>query len=215
MQKINRETKIKKKISERIENEKLELKKLILKASAELFLEKGYEKFSLRQVAEKIGYSATTIYLYFKDKDELLFSVILAGFEIFHKMLIEAAHNEKEDLEKVMATGRAYIKFGLEYPLYYQVMFMQRADFLFKNNPKDDESVISSFSVLKELVKKLLDKGVFKQKEHAEELYSNILWANLHGIISLYIVMPQMYNTEMVLEIAETSISMCIDGLKK
>lgn len=56
----------------RREQEKEELQQLILKAAGELFLEQGYDRFSLRQVAERIGYSATTIYLYFEDKDDLL-----------------------------------------------------------------------------------------------------------------------------------------------
>jgi AcrR family transcriptional regulator len=49
-------------------------------AAGALFLEQGYERFSLRKVAERIGYSPTTIYLYFRDKDDLLFTVVDEGF---------------------------------------------------------------------------------------------------------------------------------------
>ena len=62
-------------IRHRRDQEKQELRQTILNAAGELFLEQGYERFSLRKVAERIGYSPTTIYLYFRDKDDLLFTV--------------------------------------------------------------------------------------------------------------------------------------------
>ena len=54
---------------------KEEFRREILDAARELFLSEGYEKFSMRRLAEKIGYSTPTIYLYFKDKDDLLFAI--------------------------------------------------------------------------------------------------------------------------------------------
>ncbi len=45
----------------------------ILSAARELFSCDGYENFSMRKLARRIGYSPTTIYLYFRDKDDLLF----------------------------------------------------------------------------------------------------------------------------------------------
>ncbi len=55
------------------------MRQAILTASTELFLEHGYHNFSLRQVAEKIGYSPGTIYLYFQDKDAILFTIMEEG----------------------------------------------------------------------------------------------------------------------------------------
>src|SRR2546428_13605803 len=72
-------------------HEKQELRAAILAAAGKLFDEQGYERFSLRQVAELIGYSPTTIYLYFKDKDDLLFTVVDEGFDRFGQQLADAA----------------------------------------------------------------------------------------------------------------------------
>jgi AcrR family transcriptional regulator len=52
-----------------------EFRREILDSARELLIKEGYEKFSIRKLAEKIGYSPTTIYLYFKDKDDLLFEI--------------------------------------------------------------------------------------------------------------------------------------------
>ena len=56
----------------RREQEKEELRQTILKAAGALFLEQGYDGFSMRHLAESIGYSPATLYLYFRDKDDLL-----------------------------------------------------------------------------------------------------------------------------------------------
>src|SRR5215213_6311078 len=76
---------------QRRDQEKQDVRQVILDAAADLFREHGYERFSLRQVAERIGYSPTTIYLYFTDKDDLLFTVADVGFMRFGEQLVAAA----------------------------------------------------------------------------------------------------------------------------
>lgn len=190
MKKTTQKEKLKEAISERIEKEKLLLKQLILSSAGELFLEFGYEKFSMRKVAERIGYSATTIYLYFKDKDDLLFSILTEGFFIFNEMLQKASEMEGNTIEKLESIGISYIEFGLQYPVYYQMMFMQRTDFLFKAPPDQDSPIVKSFEVLGNLVKKAIDEGFFKNIENAEGIYGRSLWAMTHGLVSLHTCMP-------------------------
>jgi hypothetical protein len=84
---------------ERRSLQKQELRSSILVAAAELFLEHGYEHFSMRQVAERIGYSATTIYLYFENKDDLLFEVVSDGWQRFSDDFLAAAAAADEPLE--------------------------------------------------------------------------------------------------------------------
>ena len=50
-----------------------EFRREILDAARELFINEGYEKFTMRRLAEKIGYSPTTLYIYSRGKDDLLF----------------------------------------------------------------------------------------------------------------------------------------------
>ena len=54
-------------IKERRAREKEQLRRQILSAARELFVNEGYENVSMRKIANKIEYSPTTIYLYFKD----------------------------------------------------------------------------------------------------------------------------------------------------
>ena len=57
----------------RKEKQKQEIRSLILEESMKLFVEEGFSKVSVRKIAERIQYSPTTLYLYFKDKNEILF----------------------------------------------------------------------------------------------------------------------------------------------
>src|SRR5688500_18400357 len=86
---------------ERREHEKRELRQAILETAGRLFVAQGYDGFSLRQVAEQIGYSPATIYLYFKDKDDLLFTVVDEGFMRFGAALQAAADGTEEPWERL------------------------------------------------------------------------------------------------------------------
>src|SRR4030095_1516509 len=99
---------------DRREQQKEDLRRIILDAAGELFLERGYEGFSMRRVAERIGYSATTIYRYYEGKDDLLFAVVNEGFSEFARQLMEAADGAGRPLKRIEALWHAYARFGLK-----------------------------------------------------------------------------------------------------
>lgn len=66
---------------ERILREKAELKMKIMQAAADILIKEGYEKTTIRKVAQAIEYSPRTVYLYFKDKDTMLMEIIEMGFQ--------------------------------------------------------------------------------------------------------------------------------------
>lgn len=67
-------------IAERKEREKQELRTRIIETTAKILIEEGYEKTTIRKVADAIEYSPRTVYLYFRDKDSLLMEIIEDGF---------------------------------------------------------------------------------------------------------------------------------------
>jgi AcrR family transcriptional regulator len=197
---------------ERRKQEKQDLREVILRAASRLFAEHGYERFSLRQVAEQIGYSPTTIYLYFKDKDDLLFAVVEEGFVRFGQQLADAAASKEEPIARLGALGRAYISFGLQNPVHYQLMFMQRADFLIGFRPGEDKPRIDAFRVLHDTVQYGIDAGAVRPGD--VEAYSDALWALVHGVVALAISMP-FIPAERIQRSAETALAMSIDGLRQ
>jgi AcrR family transcriptional regulator len=181
-------------IRRRREQEKQDLRQAILQAAGELFLEKGYKDVSMRQVAERIGYSATTIYLYFENKDDLMFAVVDQGFDHFSAQLAAAAESTDDPRERLKAIGRAYVGFGLNNPMHYEMMFMRRIDFLFACREGETQPRIAAFNVLRQSVQAAMDAGVLAGDDVL--VYSNALWAQVHGIVSMRITMPQ-FNDEM------------------
>ncbi len=195
---------------QRREQQKQELRSEIVEAAAKLFLEQGYERFSLRQVAEHIGYSPTTIYLYFEDKDDLLFTVLDDGFIRFGQQLLEAAQSTADPKERLLAIGRAYLNFGLSNPGYYQLMFMQRSDFLHNSRKGEARPRIAAFEILQQVVGEAIEAGVLRSG--GVESYSDALWAVVHGIVSLAISGPK-FDPARVQRAAQVSLLMAFDGL--
>lgn len=62
--------------------QKADVKKLILSAAKKLFIEEGYRETSIRKIAAEIGYSPTTIYIYYKDKNDIVYALHQEGFSM-------------------------------------------------------------------------------------------------------------------------------------
>ncbi len=185
---LTRSERLKAQSAERREKQKLELRARILEAATELFLAHGYSGFSLRQVAERIGYSPTTVYLYFENKEDLLFEVLLEGFEQFGTLMKDAYDSDPDPLNKITAMGRAYIAFGVARPAHYRLMFMERGDFLLRENPRDQRSTLDSFDYLARAVHEAHAAGLLRPGDPMEHVYS--LWAGVHGLTALFVSMP-------------------------
>ncbi len=196
---------------QRRESEKQELRHAILQAASDLFVERGYEGFSLRQVAERIGYSPTTIYLYFADKDSLIFALLDDAFDQFGTALRQATDPITDPLAKLEALGRAYVRFGLTHPLHYQVMFVMRGDFLQQARAAETEPRIASFRVLRDTVAYAIASGSLRPGD--VDAISLLLWAIMHGIVSLAISMPLIVTPERVAEVEQDALMLIWRGL--
>ena len=110
-------------IAERKEREKTERRQAILDAAQHLFLEEGFEKVSMRNIAEAIEYSPATIYLYFKDKNELLFALQNQAFGQLAQAF-ESVFTVAQPLERLSAVGHKYLEFAFEHPELFELMFI-------------------------------------------------------------------------------------------
>lgn len=68
-------------IRARRQQEKEEMRKTILAAATTIIITDGYEKLSMRKIADMIDYSPTTIYLYYKDKAQIVDDIALQMYE--------------------------------------------------------------------------------------------------------------------------------------
>jgi AcrR family transcriptional regulator len=205
-----RATRLKEASKKRRETQKADLRQEILVAATKLFEEKGYEGFSLRQVAEGIGYSPTTIYLYFKDKDDLLLNVVYDGFKLFGESLQNAYNSVTDPLERFRAVGWAYFHFAMSHPIHYRLMFMQRGEFLRQTPPAGYDSVIDSFGVIQRTIAEGIAAGVMRPGD--VRAFSTLIWANVHGVVSLILTSSHV-NVDM--EEARHLFEMQLDAIKR
>lgn len=171
-------------ISERREKEKQEMRNAILDAAMKLFIEDGYESVSIRKIAEQIEYSPSTIYLYFEDKDAIFFELHNIGFAEFYKHQMEV-QNITDPLERLMASGRAYLNFALEHTQYYDLMFIARAPGVKIKQFSNWKCGDRSYDVLRKNVSECIEAGYFKDGD--ADAIAFVLWSLMHGMLSLYI----------------------------
>jgi AcrR family transcriptional regulator len=178
--------------AKRRHDHKLETRDAIFRAAAELLDEAGYEAFSLRKLAARIGYTPTTIYRYFHDKDELVGAVMLQGYAAFTNALRAAADRAGDPFARIDALGQAYVEFGLAHPVMYRVLFMQRPDIWLRMPPERVAAVCGSdaFELVVSAVRQAVATGR-SRTTHAENA-SLALWALMHGIVSLCLAMPRL-----------------------
>jgi AcrR family transcriptional regulator len=106
-----------------------DLKRALTDAALQLVQEKGPKGFTLREVARRAGVSAAAPYRHFADKTQLLAAAATQGFVQLHETLDGTAAATMTDLaEQVVAMGRAYIRWAVGHPDYYQVMFGSELD---------------------------------------------------------------------------------------
>jgi AcrR family transcriptional regulator len=197
---------------QRRENQKQEVREAILKAASELFLTHGYAGFSIRQVAEHIGYSPGIIYFYFADKDEVLFTLVDQGFQQFGEQFKAAFDSTTDPRERLLHMARVYLRFGIQNPAHYQLMFMQRTDYFLRPLLERTDK-LRTFDILTAAVSEAIKSGVLVDDDVLKT--SDTLWAALHGAVCLATLMPGFDEDrihsllEKVLQFVTTGIHKC------
>jgi AcrR family transcriptional regulator len=165
------------------EDEIQDFRDRLVAVASTLFVERGYSGVTLRALAEGIGCSPTTPYRYFQDKDEIFAAVRTAAYEHFGATLEAAALAVTDPLERLREIGRAYVRFGIEYPEAYQLMFALR-----QTQPDDYPDLraaeLRSWTPLCTAVEAAIDSGEISGD--SEEV-AHLCWSGVHGIVSLHL----------------------------
>ena len=195
-------------IKERRERQKVHLREEILEAARELFLKEGVENVSMRAIAKKIEYSPTTIYLYFKDKWDLLHSICEEAFAKLEREL-EAIKKDEGDAVECLRRGTiAYVNFGLGHPNHYRVVFMTPHP-IHCDNPYQFSGSAGekSFMYLVSQIQRGMEQGKFRRGDPM--LVAQTAWSAMHGLTSLLIMMPEFPWVErntLIHELADTLV---------
>jgi AcrR family transcriptional regulator len=159
----------------------------ILAAARDLLAETGNkDAVSVRAVAERVGVTTPSIYLHFKDKDDLLDAVCAEVFEALAVALSEASALEGGPLERLIAQGRAYVRFALEKPEHYRLAFMTTGEQKNVDDVLNDTCFVQVLAVVQEC----MDAGIFPPDPAGPIRVGLQLWSAAHGLASLLIYKP-------------------------
>src|SRR5256712_12226101 len=111
-------------VRDRRARQKQLLRQQILDAARALLVREGYDSLSMRRVAERIDYSPTAIYLHFKDKQELVFSLCEESFAKLARELETLADEYPDPLGRLRKGMERYVAFGLTNPNHYILAFV-------------------------------------------------------------------------------------------
>lgn len=171
-------------ISERRERDRQKMRKMILETAMDLFIQDGYDRVSIRRIAERIEYSPTTVYLYFMDKDEIFFDLHEEGFQKLIQYQKKAL-SIKDPLERLFKSGEVYLKFAFENPEYYNLMFIFEAPMRKIADVEQWGCGMESYGIHKKMVADCIEAGCFE----AENVDTAALafWGFVHGLATLAI----------------------------
>jgi AcrR family transcriptional regulator len=173
-------------IAERKEREREEMRERILQGAQKVFLANGYEKTSIRTIADAIEYSPATIYLYYKDKNALLFAL---HEQAFLKMMGEFAvlSTIADPFDRLIEMGNLYINYAIKNPELYDLMFIMEAP-MESLACRDElwEDGMKSFGLLKAIIGECMDAGYFKSTLDVE-ITALTVWSHVYGLVAIHL----------------------------
>jgi AcrR family transcriptional regulator len=160
------------------------LRRALLEEALRTIHTHGVDALTLRAVGERLGVSRTALYRHFSDKPALLAAVGREGFRLLRLTLLEAWDSHGRGRAGFEAMGAAYIRFAVEHPSHYRVMF---GGFI-ESCEKDAEFVEEAKGAFQVLVDSLVEQqraGLVLVEDPL--LQARMIWSLVHGIAMLVI----------------------------
>jgi AcrR family transcriptional regulator len=168
-------------------------KKKILDTALEFIIKEGFHNLSMRKLASRLNMTATTIYNYFSNKDEINLMIRMYGFDMLYRKFKQCFDEHSDPCERVEAMIRSYFDFGTSYPNYYDIMFNLHTPKYLDYVETDLEPVariekeasLRTYDITREAIAELNKNGNDRNDEEIM-LLTVQLWCDAHGVISLY-----------------------------
>lgn len=169
-------------IAERKQEEKQEMHQRILNGARKIFLEKGYEKTSMRNIASEINYSPGSLYFHFRDKTEIFQELQKEGFTLLLNQL-KVLNTVADPFERLKASGRVFIHFAQENKDYYNLMFMVEEDV---KEPSENRFQIAQEAInhMCSIISECQQQGRFQGMD--TDYFTFMVLSAMHGICALF-----------------------------
>lgn len=155
----------------------------ILAEALRLFLDKGLQHVTTRDIAKVVGISQPSLYAHFKSREEIAFELSERAFAELGERMVQASAASGTAAERLRRMGLEYVRFGLEQSAAYRVAFMLET-------AKGDMHPIHGpgrrcFAVLHELFIEVRECD-----DAAAAVQAQSTWASMHGLVALLLARP-------------------------
>ncbi len=161
-----------------------DLRGKILEEAIGIVYREGPKSVTMRSLAEKLGYSAATIYLHFENKEELFREIALHGFDVLTRAMAPAKDIEDPSLALSEALRR-YIDFGIEHLELYRLMFedVGMEALVQQLSAEDQARAMEPWNITRDIYARGMSQGVFTEND--PDLEASIGWSLVHGFVQL------------------------------
>lgn len=160
-----------------------DLRERLLETARQLLVRKGYRGFSLREVARKTGVSATSVYLYFENKDDLIHTLMEQSIDELNDRLLNRYNEYSDPLDRLEAFATTYVQFALEHPREYQIIYVVSSDEMSRYPKEKFRKARRSYELLTETIREGVEARILDEPDPRTAAYT--FWAQLHGVMSV------------------------------
>lgn len=174
----------------RQQEEKQERRDSILDAAEQVFFERGYERATMDHIARQAGLSRGLLYVYFRDKQGILASIMLRAAEGLRQRFRDTDRAELSGADRIEAMGRNYLAFSIEQPNYFDVLTRAASDWPQADTQTDLGPLQVCTGEVMEIMSRAIQDGIDDRSidpaRIADPLQTALyLRGALHGVIML------------------------------
>jgi AcrR family transcriptional regulator len=208
-------------LQQRRQEEKEARRESIIDAAEAVFSARGFEGATMADIAEQARLSRALVYVYFKDKEELMLAITLRGLQLLRRSFERAVAKANTGLAKVEAIGRAYIEFGRTQPDYFQPIARAETKPTAVNSELEEACQREGAKLCRitaDAVRTGIEDGSIDSSISDPDAYAFVLWGLVHGIVQVATAkactLEKSYGFE-VDEIADKAIALIQRGIAR
>jgi len=161
----------------------MSLRDEIVEVSKELLIKDGFSKISMRKIAKRVDVTATSIYLHFRNKEELLLALIEESIRNLNDSLLKVLSATAEPPEQLESLAKAYVNYALNNPQEYEIIYMVRPEEMPKYPKEKFRKVRDTYEILADIIRRGKEKQIFDVENPLLSAYT--IWAQIHGVVSV------------------------------
>ena len=204
-------------VAERRQREKEARRQAILDAARECFFKDGFEATTVSQITDRVELSTGTLYLYFKNKEEIYVSILEEGLDILYELMRGSEKPDVSAREILEGYSEAYYKFYTDYGQYFDIMFfLRRPDREIELEAELEEKLerksLECLALVEAAIKKGIADGDFRMADPYE--VSRVMWGTMNGLMLLHEKRTEEITHQKLPRLIKVAISLYLDGIR-